>query len=284
SLCFLLAIGIVVILPGAILYFGSDVPGLWNKANTSGGADSDAATAVLIGVGLQLIFIVIAASLPALLYFLFDREKRDTLRERFTRQIFRLDPSVKTVNDVNVKYGSALEQAYGREQGTERLIPGHRSPIVVATAVITLGWVLTLLEPHLAERVSQRSLVSLFTPVPKAVVFAFLGAYVFTLNHLLRGFLREDLRPKSYAHVAVRVVSATVFAFVLSKMTAAASSGSTGSDEGYLLVIAFIVGVLPETFLLRLQELARTFVGKNVVGMKSQSLVPLIYEPHPLTN
>jgi hypothetical protein len=82
----------------------------------------------------------------------------------------------------------------------------------------------------------------------------------------------------------VRVVTATVFAFVLSKMTAAASSGSTGSDEGYLLVIAFIVGVLPETFLLRLQELARTFVGQKIVGKKGQSLVPLTYELHPLTN
>ena len=42
--------------------------------------------------------------------------------------------------------------------------------------------------------------------------------------------------------------------------------------------------MLPETFLLRLQELARTFVGQKVVGKKGQSLVPLIYEPHPLTN
>jgi hypothetical protein len=278
SLNFLLVIGIVCLLPGAILFFGSDVPRLFDLARQSKeSSENDAATSVLIGVGLQWIFIVIASALPALLYFLFDREKLRTLRQRFIRQIFRLDPSLKTIADVNARYGGLLDEAYGRESGTEKMLPGRRSPIVVATALITLGWIITLLEPHLAEQVADTSLVSLFTPVPSAVAFAFLGAYLFSLNHLLRGFMRGDLRPKSYAHVAVRVLGATIFAFVLSKLTAAANPGVNGTDEGYLLVMAFIVGVLPETLILRLQELARGFVSKK-------GRLPSIYEPDPLTN
>ena len=272
SLNFVLMLAIVAALPGAILFFGSDVPRLFSLARHGSAAERNAATAIMIGVGLQWIFIVLASALPGLLYFLFDRERLRTLRERFTRQVFRLDGSVTSIADVNAKYGALLDEAYGRERGTERLLPGRRFPIVVATTAITL---LTLLEPHLAEHVAQTSLVSLFTPVPRAVVYAFLGAYFFTLHHLLRGFMRGDLRPKSYAHVAVRVLSVTVLAFVLSKATAAAHGSIARPDEGLLLVIAFLTGVLPETALLRLQEL-----GRGTVRGRTASL----YETQPLTH
>jgi hypothetical protein len=92
---------------------------------------------------------------------------------------------------------------------------------------------------------------------------------------LLRGFMRGDLRPKSYAHVAVRVLSVTVLAFVLSKATAAAHGSIARPDEGLLLVIAFLTGVLPETTLLRLQEL-----GRGAVSGRTASL----YETQPLTH
>src|SRR5262249_12085146 len=156
---------IVVALPGAILFFGSNVPHIWHLAWHR--EHQGPFRAVLIGLSLQWIFVAVASVTPGLLYFLFDREKLGTLRERFTRQIFRLDPSVRPLADVNAKYGKLLDEAYGRERGTERLLPGRRFPIVLATTVITLGWIVTMLNSHLAANVKHApSLADLFTPVP----------------------------------------------------------------------------------------------------------------------
>src|SRR6185295_14426185 len=68
-----------------------------------------------LGRLLQLVFIFTASLLPALLYFLFDRQQLGTLRQRFEQQIFRLDPNVESLCDVEAKYGRQIDEIYGRE-------------------------------------------------------------------------------------------------------------------------------------------------------------------------
>src|SRR5262249_2672292 len=100
-----------------------------------------------LGRSLQLIFIFTASLLPALLYFLFDRQQLGTLRQRFEQQIFRLDPNIESLCDVAAKYGRQIDEIYGHETtgGEGRLVRGTRWPILVATLIMTLGWMLTLL-------------------------------------------------------------------------------------------------------------------------------------------
>jgi hypothetical protein len=86
---------------------------------------------------MQLVFVAIAALLPALLFFLFDREHLQTLRQRFVRQILRFDPTVSTRPAAIAKYGKLMEEAYGRGG---RILPGRRSPILLASLLIALGW------------------------------------------------------------------------------------------------------------------------------------------------
>jgi hypothetical protein len=99
---------------------------------------------------------------------------------------------------------------------SRRMLPDRRGPVVMATVVITIGWILALLNPDIeAPLESVQQIVLLFEPQRSPVVFAFLGAYVFTLNAVLRSYVRSDLRPKSYAHITIRIIAAVVFAWVL---------------------------------------------------------------------
>jgi hypothetical protein len=288
----LLVLSIGVIGPAAVVYFGGDVHAAVDQVLEE---EDELAFLTLIGRGLQWAFIVIASILPALLFFLFDRVKLVTLRQSFERGMLRFDPTVSTLSDVRARYGPQMEEVYGRERPrshgllaapggqekaradeTRRVLPDRRGPVVMATVVLTIGWILALLNPDVnAPLESAEQIVLLFEPQRSPVVFAFLGAYVFSLNSVLRSYVRSDLRPKSYTHIVVRIIVAVVFAWVLEALFYSTPQVTTGEDA--LLVLAFLVGLLPETLLVRLQEVGRQFVGK--VGR-----LPQLVERYPLTD
>ena len=110
--------------------------------------------------------------------------------------------------------------------------------------MITLGWTVALLNTTNADSLHRTpQLTGLLTPTAAPATFAFLGAYFFTLNSVLRGYVRGDLRPKTYANVAARTVTVVVLAFVLERLVAGLGGDSSSST---LLVLAFIAGVVPE--------------------------------------
>ena len=271
-----LAVVIVFALPGAILYFGSDVAGLWAAAHDPEGHDEAVA---LIGIGVQFCCIVGASALPVALYFIFDRERMQTLRQRVTRHIFRLDAAMKTLADIDAKYGQWLDEAFGRRDSDARYLPGTRWPIVIATSVITLGWAVALLDTKPADAAGTGMLTALIQPTPAAPTFAFLGAYFFTLNSVLRGFVRGDLRPKTYAQVATRIVGSVVLAFTLERLVRGMGGDPSSAS---LLTFAFLLGVVPETFLIRLQEATRGPV-RTRDGRAAMHEASKTYETEPLT-
>ena len=132
--------------------------------------------------------------------------------------------------------------------GQSRLQPGRRTPIFVATVLIMLGWLLVLLNPDVGIVDSEDTIAELFEPRQTAPAFAFLGAYFFTLFALLRGYVRRDLRPKSYSDISVRIVAVVILAWVLDLMWV--------DDSTSLLVFAFIVGIVPQAALNKLRELS----------------------------
>jgi hypothetical protein len=290
SLLLVLTIGVIG--PAAAVYFGGDVHEAVDLIVD--GSDDELAFLTLIGRGLQWAFISVAAVVPALLFFLFDRVKLVTLRQTFEREMFRFDPGVATLSDVRARYGPLMDEVYGREQAQDtgveevnpaghllesdggRILPDRRAPVLVATLVITIGWIVAMLNPDVqAPLDNAQQIVLLFEPQRSPVVFAFLGAYFFALNSILRSYVRSDLRPKSYAHITVRIVLAVIFAWVLELLFVGTVQATTGQET--LLVLAFVAGVLPETLLVRLQEVARHFVGR-------QAGLPALSERYPLTN
>ena len=291
SLLLVLTIGVIG--PAVAVYFGGDVHAAVDLV-LDGGND-ELAFLTLIGRGLQWAFIAVAAVLPALLFFLFDRLKLATLRQRFEREMLRFDPSVETLSDVRARYGPGMDEVFGPvpqhggavtsalatgekppKHTSRRMLPDRRGPVVMATVVITIGWILALLNPDVnAPLTNFQQIVLLFEPQRSPVVFAFLGAYVFTLNAVLRSYVRSDLRPKSYTHITIRIIIAVVFAWVLEALFFSTPQATTTEDA--LLVLAFAVGMLPDTLLVRLQEIARSFA-------KTRKTTLSLVERYPLTD
>jgi hypothetical protein len=243
-----------------IIYLFGDGPALLQSAPSL----------TLLTRGLQLTFIGIASLLPALLYYLFDRQQLGTLRERFESQIFNLDPTAETLGDVQTKYGSQLDELYGRDVATSqsRLVRGSRWPILVCTLVITIGWILTLqpVGTNLTIRTAGE-ILDFFLPQFSVLTFGFLGAYYFALNMIFRRYTRGDLQPKAYSHITVRIIIVVISAWIVEMLLGANS---------YTYLLVFLIGIVPDTFFTVLREISR---NSSVVA----KVLPQLQEKHPLT-
>jgi hypothetical protein len=263
SLSLVFVMGVGVLLPGAAIWFSGGVDGSWRRAFAAGEA-APADVDTLVWRALQVVFVATASLLPGLLYFLFDRARLGTLRDRFARQIFRFDRSVESCADIEARYGTVLEEAYGpADRATGRLQPGTLSPVLVATVVIAFGWTLTMVGTG-----GTPSLDALFYPNYTPVAFAFLGAYFFALHAILRGYVRGDLRPKTYSYIVVRILSVLVLAWILEALM---------GDGKEVLALAFVTGIVPDTALYRIREFMRA-AGSSRRDMNS------LFETLPLTN
>jgi hypothetical protein len=121
-------------------------------------------------------------------------------------------------------------------------------PIIAATVLISLGWVttlplITLVPPALnsyGEPYGFQWFNTLVLPVFSPVNFAFLGAYFFSLQMLVRRFVRRDLGPNAYNAVSLRIILATLGVWVISQ-----ALGDTVKGEKFL-VLAFAIGAFPD--------------------------------------
>jgi hypothetical protein len=109
---------------------------------------------------------------------------------------------------------------------------------------------------------AAKSLFSSLIPGTRAVNFGFMGAYFFSLNMLLRRYLRADLRPKTYTHATVRIVTVIVLAWFLGVIPGL-------KDNLLLLPLAFVVGIVPETAFAIFSEFLR---GRKWLKSRIESL------------
>ncbi|WP_433303664.1 hypothetical protein ACQP2F_12640 [Actinoplanes sp. CA-030573] len=259
-----------ILMPTIVLYFATDLNNVISVWPDGFHIDMTQPL-VLIGRFMQLTFIAVATLLPALMYFQFDAERLGTLRDRWIQNVFRLDPAVATTYDVYAKYGKQLEEAYGGlGDGRGRLTRGRRSPIILATLVLAFGWVLILLKAGDHIDVGPAlSFVALLDPDQSMITFAFLGAYFFALQLVWQGYVRADLRPKTYTTIAVRVLVVVVLAWLIDGTTGA----STNSKPLYLL--AFAAGFVPDRVLHLLWEKAVPKLGRVLNQDRQQQLTEL---------
>jgi len=196
-----------------------------------------------------VVFVAVATMLPGLLFFLFDRQRLSTLRDRFEWQIFRLDPNVRTLADVQSKYGSQMDEVfYAADEQTTTVNATQRLwPILVSTVTIALGWTMALHSPTAPD-------TTLFAALADPLAFAFLGAYFFSLNTCLRRYSRNDLRPKAYSAITVRVITVAILACLLQ---AVVESPESWIYDATVLPLAFLIGVLPETGMVLLRQTLR---------------------------
>jgi hypothetical protein len=238
---------------------------------------------LLVGHIAQWVLVSVAALVPAAMYFQFDRQRLASIRRQWVQEVFRLDPTVRTVRDIEAKYGSQIDSSFGAldpDSGL-RLGSGRRSPVIVATILLVVGWFLvisTTTVPQLIEVTTADGpklvwpgdgsfpVSTFFSPHLSVIGYAFLGTYVFTLFHVLRGYQRRDLHPKTYNTVVVRILSAYALALVASIVY----------DGPAAEVLLFFVGFMPESALVWLKEKLSQDTG-------AWAAFPL-REPAPLTD
>jgi hypothetical protein len=225
---------------------------------------------LLVGHFAQWVLVSVAAMVPAAMYFQFDRQRLAAVQRRWVQEVFRLDPTVRTTRDIEAKYGSQIESSFGKltpDSGL-RLRSGRRSPVIVATILLVVGWFLvisTTKVPKLVEvpvaGVSSATtggqgttllwpnggsfpVPTFFRPELSPSGYAFLGAYVFALFHVLRGYQRRDLHPKTYNTIVVRILAA----YALSLVVTVVYHGPVAE------VLLFFVGFMPQSALVWLRE------------------------------
>ena len=101
----------------------------------------------------------------------------------------------------------------------------------------------------------------MFEPHVTPTSFGFLGVYFFTLNMVFRRYVRSDLTPKAYSQITVRVLVTTILVWAVSALPFLKPDAS-GDYSPLLLILAFSIGVVPETGVKVLQEFLRKGLGR----------------------
>jgi hypothetical protein len=143
----------------------------------------------------------------------------------------------------------------------------HKLQVVMATVLITLGWTFVV-QP---ETVFGRS----FTPndfelanlpsIPsESFAFAFLGAYFYILQMLVRRYFQNDLKSTAYINATMRIVIVILLVWVIDPLLAGEVSQATRS------AIAFTIGVFPTVGWQFLQQV----LIRKPIGLVVDSLEP----------
>lgn len=167
-------------------------------------------------------------------------------------------------------------------------------PVILATVLLTLGWLITLPPWHgflpdrqavqatAAETLITERWLSAFNPVQTPVHFAFMGAYFFGLQMLFRRYVRRDLRASAYVAVSLRVILSLIGIWVVVAATTAnplvyfgARAKESSVDANTLLVLGFVIGVFPRVAWQVVQSAVKRFSGATFLLPSLQAQLPL---------
>ncbi len=174
-------------------------------------------------------------------------------------------------------YRRRFEELYGplpdphdlrRAVGLER---AHRLQVMVATFLFTLGWIFVV-QPETAFghqiTLGDFDLRGLPTIPEESIAFAFLGAYFFVLQMLVRRFFQNDLKATAYVSATLRITIVVLLVWVVDPLLA------SSVDQAERSAIAFVIGVFPTVGWQALQYF---------VGLVLKGAVPALESKDPLS-
>src|SRR6266496_1333499 len=228
------------------------------------------------------VFLVAVCLFPALLYYLFIAARKISLLNDYFVNLGRLGllrrrPGLKPDWEFNVRlrnYVQKFEALYGplppycrtalvnandplaelvkpseRDLASSAIVPIFTSetaiPVVLATVLIAIGWLMAL-PPMGFEKLAADAPAfwsTAFSVSEDPIVYAFLGAYFFSLQMLFRRYVREDLRKSAYLAVSLRIILAVIGTWVA--ITAITATGKVPANDTSLLIVGFVIGVFP---------------------------------------
>jgi hypothetical protein len=255
---------------------------------------------------LKIIAIALLSLMPGWLYLQFLRNKGPSLYDEYVLNLFRLHideyrnlpappqhtsyyvlwkkehDELKDETKVETKanlYRRKFESVYGKSSvSTLALIKDRQSlrdrtetfsPVLMATLLLCLGWVLVL-QPDLYRAVDLIGGTPLsgrprlpFEPLQ----FGFLGAYAFILQDLIHRYFRDDLKTGAYISAATRIVFVAVIVTTVDLLWS-----NTALEQEK--IFAFFVGFFPQIGLQALQA---------AVAKPLRRLIPSLRNDYPLS-
>jgi hypothetical protein len=240
---------------------------------------------------LQIFAVVVLAFLPGWMFVRFVTVRAQSVLDEYVLNLHRLGmdlPQHLPRPPRNSIYFDRWEQAGGARYEHERNLyrdkfdsyygrstaPGQGDgyrvkaetffPVVLATAVFVAGWTvvlgkldLTAVAPHAA------------VTTPELLGVGFVGAYLFTLQMLIRRYFQADLKASAYVNAVTRVVSAVILVPVVDVAVLQVATPETR------LGVAFLVGFFPLVGLQALQKAS---------ALALRTLVPSLRNDYPLSD
>ncbi len=141
--------------------------------------------------------------------------------------------------------------------------------VFLATMLITLGWTLAF-KPVVDPLKDLWSVIFSINEDP--IIYAFLGAYFFSLQMLFRRYVREDLRKCAYLAISLRIILAVIGTWAV--VTAMEIAGYTAPSHSFAL-LGFVIGVFPQSAWQIIQGVTKKLMKKFKVdlflpGLESQ--------------
>ena len=162
-------------------------------------------------------------------------------------------------------------------------------PVVVATLIISVGWVLVVKPGSVGQVFSTPESVgevSSTMPAPTdlsipvastglsipfdSICFGFLGAYFYIFQMLVRRYFQNDLKTPAYINATLRIIIVILLVWVVDLLLRDAMT-----NDASRLVFAFIIGVFPYVGWQAIQALIR---------LPFQFVVPTLRRKHPLSD
>jgi hypothetical protein len=131
------------VLPAIAIFVATDAK---DFLNLQGGLTvRDGLESRLVSRILVVVYTAVLVLFPALMYFQFDQQRVGAIRGKWVRAIFRMDKQMKTLADVDARYGDQLGEASSYSTDSVRFLGGRHSPIIIATILISVGWTVLVL-------------------------------------------------------------------------------------------------------------------------------------------
>lgn len=205
--------------------------------------------------------ILIGGFLPAIIFGYFQ-SRRQILFTEYKQNLRRLG----FIENAQI-YRKKFDAVYGNTEMTGRGGIVFQTPIIVATLLSIIGWVVVFYPPTKA--------IGSLTPSATTLAYGFLGAYIFAIGSLVRQYVTDDLQQRYYASIVYRYLAI----FVLSGLITFLFPDQLDQDSpsGAILSLAFTFGFFPS---MGIRLIVR--VGTNLMNSISRAKVKGFEEEHPL--
>jgi hypothetical protein len=246
---------------------------------------------------LKIIAAALLSLFPGWLYLQFIKNKGQSLYDEYVLNLFRLHideyrnlpappqhtsyfklwkdehDKLKTKTKANL-YRRKFESVYGKSSVSTLALTGDGhsfrdrtetfSPVLFATLLLCLGWVLVL-QPELYrtfDLVGNTQLSGRPRLPFEPLQFGFLGAYAFILQDLIRRYFRDDLKTAAYISAVTRIVFVAV---IVTTVDLFWSNAAQDQEK----IFAFFVGFFPQVGLQALQASVAKPLGRLIPSMRS---------------